>query len=168
MSKAFVREDDVTEDLLPLPAYPVVPPGTPNYLTTEGARRLQEELTQLQEKRSTLSTPASDSEKRRLVQGIDHRLRHLQASLRTAEIVAGPTASTDVVQFGAKVTVRDTRGVEASYRIVGVDETDFERGEVSWLSPIARALMNRRTGDTVRFKAPRGWEDLQIIRLSYQ
>jgi transcription elongation factor GreB len=167
MSKAFVREDDVIDDLAPLPLYPVVPPGAKNYLTASGAQRLREELARIQHERSTLSAEKKDAENRPRLQGIEHRIRHLQQSLRTAEVVLPVAEDLETVRFGAMVTVRDDRAVETRYRIVGVDEADLDRGEVSWLSPIARALTNRRSGETVRFKAPRGPEELRIVKVSY-
>jgi transcription elongation factor GreB len=73
-----------------------------------------------------------------------------------------------VIRFGATVVVREESGGESTYRIVGVDETDFDRGWVSWLSPIAKALMNARLGERVRFKFPSGEEELEIIDISYE
>jgi transcription elongation factor GreB len=78
-----------------------------------------------------------------------------------------PGAS-DTVRFGATVTVRENGGVETSYRIVGVDETDLDRNWVSWLTPIARALMNAHVGDRVTFKAPRGAKELEIVAIDYE
>jgi len=78
-----------------------------------------------------------------------------------------PPAERDRVQFGATVTVRERNGEELSYRIVGVDETDIDRGWVSWLSPIAKALFNARLGERVRFKLPSGEEELEIVGVAY-
>jgi transcription elongation factor GreB len=73
-----------------------------------------------------------------------------------------------VVRFGACVTVRESDGGEASYRIVGVDESDADKNWVSWMSPIAKALLNRKRGEQVRFKFPSGEETLEIIEISYE
>jgi transcription elongation factor GreB len=73
-----------------------------------------------------------------------------------------------VVRFGATVLVRRSDGEEDNYRIVGVDEIDLDRGWVSWLSPIAKALMNARVGEQVRFKFPSGEEQLEIVRVEYE
>ena len=70
--------------------------------------------------------------------------------------------------FGATVTVRENNGTESVYRIVGVDEADFDRGWISWLSPIARALVNAKVGQRVSFKTPRGFSDLEIVKVSYE
>ena len=165
MSRAFLREDDLQEDSPPLPAYPVVPHGQKNFLTAVGAARLQSELATLTDKRASLSARARDPDIRWEVQALDHRIRHLQQSLRTAEVISPELETTDTVRFGATVTVRDGAGVEARYRIVGVDETDLDRGDVSWLSPLARALLNARTGQRVRVKTPRGEAELEIVSI---
>jgi len=72
------------------------------------------------------------------------------------------------VRFGATVTVTEGDGVETRYRIVGVDETDLDRNWVSWLSPIARALLNGAVGDELLFKAPRGEKKLKVVRVEYE
>jgi transcription elongation factor GreB len=86
-------------------------------------------------------------------------------SLATAEVIAPSGPGPEQVHFGSTVTVRDGRGVESVYRIVGVDEADFERNEVSWLSPIARALMNAKVGQKVPFKFPSGATELEIVKI---
>jgi transcription elongation factor GreB len=170
MSRAFVRESDVPQlpDLPPLVS--PLPPGSRNYLTPGGAHRLQDELARLREvERPRLaSAPAEDIDAKRELQLLDQRIRYLQESLRTADIVTTPAGSTDVVRFGTTVTVREPNGTETRYRIVGVDETDLDRNWVSWLSPIARALMNAKPGERVQFKAPRGTQELEIIAVEYE
>jgi transcription elongation factor GreB len=169
MSRAFVRESDVPQ----LPELPPqtspLPPGARNYLTPGGAERLRSELERLlQTERPRLAAkPADDMDAKRELQVLDQRIRYLQQSLRTAEIVPPPSDGTDVVRFGATVTVHDGRE-ETRYRIVGVDETDLDRGWVSWLSPLARALLNARVGSRVDFKAPRGKQQLEIRRIEYE
>jgi transcription elongation factor GreB len=89
--------------------------------------------------------------------------------LRSAVVVPPPAPEQrDQVVFGATVTVREPDGSEARYRIVGVDETDIDRDWVSWLSPIARALLNRKPGERVRFKFPSGEKELEIVAISYE
>lgn len=170
MSRAFVRESDVS----PLPELPAqvspLPPGAKNYLTVGGAARLREELRRrLDVERPRLaSAPADDTDAKRELQTLDQRIRYLQESLRTAEITPPPADATDTVRFGATVRVRESDGTEATYRIVGVDEIDLERNGVSWLSPLARALLNARRGQRVSFKAPRGQRELQIVDVTYE
>jgi transcription elongation factor GreB len=170
MSRAFVRESDFESmpDLPPLVS--PLPPGAKNFLTATGAQRLQVELKDLAEiKRPRLAACApEDIDAKRELQMLDQRIRYLQHSLRTAEIVQPGDGSGDTVCFGATVTVREKNGTETRYRIVGVDEANPERGDVSWLSPIARALMNARRGDRITFKAPRGAKELEIAAISYE
>ena len=109
---------------------------------------------------------AADREAKRELAQLDQRILQLQASLAQAEIVPPPQAGATTVQFGSTVTVRDSRGEESVYRIVGVDEADFARNEVSWLSPIAKALLNAKLGQRVPFKFPKGATELEIIRIS--
>ncbi len=172
MSRAFVRESDVPQLPELPPQLSPLPPGAKNYLTPGGAQRLQTELQQLlTEKRPPLAAaPADDIDAKRELQVLDQRIRYLQESLRTAEIATPPSGAEDtgVVRFGATVTVRENDGSETQYRIVGVDETDLDRNWVSWLSPIARALMNARLGQRVQFRAPRGVKELEIVAIAYE
>ncbi len=92
----------------------------------------------------------------------------MRESLRTAEISGPPLPPHDTVRFGASVIVRETTGEETRYRIVGVDETNLDRNEVSWLSPLGRALLNARLGERVIFRAPRGAQELEIIGIAYE
>lgn len=170
MSRAFVRESDVPQlpELPPLVS--PLPPGAKNYLTPGGAQRLRDEIARLTDTRrpALAAAPRDDFDAKRELQVIDQRLRYLQESLRTAEVVAPPTGPADVVHFGATVTVRENDGLEARYRIVGVDETDLDRNWLSWLSPVARALMNARRGQRVTFKAPRGPKEMEIVGIEYE
>ncbi len=170
MSRAFVRESDVPQVLdLPAQVSPL-PPGAKNYLTPGGAARLQHELARrLEQERPRLATAAPDDhDAKRELQVLDQRIRYLRESLRTAEISVPPPLPHDIVRFGASVTVRDTKGEETRYRIVGVDETNLERNEVSWLSPLGRALLNVRLGERVVFRAPRGAQELEITGIAYE
>ena len=139
-------------------------------MTPSGARRLREELAQLvQEERPRLAASADGDAAQRLA-AADQRIYELEGILQSAEVVPLPAeAERDRVAFGATVTVRETgSGNEEHYRIVGVDEADFDRGEVSWLSPIARALINARLGERVRFRFPSGEEELEIVKVAYE
>lgn len=169
MSRAFVRESDFPHlPELPPQASPL-PPGAKNYLTPGGAARLRAELQhRLEAERPRLAAaPRDDLDAKRELQTLDQRIRYLQQSLRAAEIVPPPDEPVDVVRFGATVTVRD-HDQETRYRIVGVDETDLDRNWVSWLSPIARALLNAKLADTVTFKAPSGMRRLEIAAIDYE
>ena len=170
MSKAFTRESDDLPDrraLSPLPS--LLPPGVKNYLTPDGARCLQAELRRLVEVERPKAAAAPDGrDAGQQLETLDQRIRHLQQCLHAAEIVPPPDPPWNQVRFGAVVTVRDGTGSESRYHLVGVGETDVEQDRVSWLSPIARALLNARLGQRVRFKFPSGEELLDIVNISYE
>jgi len=170
MSKAFTREeDDAPERSAPPRAAPLLPAGAKNYLTPDGARRLREELDRLVAgERPQAAASADPGEARRQLQILDQRIHHLERSLQTAVVVPPPAGSEDQVRFGATVTVRERGGEEARYRIVGIDEADLDRGWVSWLSPMARALLKARVGDRVRLQVPSGDEELEILGIAYE
>ncbi|MDB6029623.1 MAG: gramicidin synthase [Verrucomicrobiales bacterium] len=169
MSKAFTREDDtVEESILPRPVSPL-PPGVKNYMTPDGAKRLQEELKQLTDvERPRVAALVDPTGPRRELVALDQRIVYLGESLQTAVIVQPPTTPDEQVRFGATVTVRDKSGIESKYRLVGIDETDMDRNWISWRSPIARALLNTRVGQRVRFRLPTGEEQLEIVALMYE
>ncbi|MBI5774245.1 MAG: GreA/GreB family elongation factor [Verrucomicrobia bacterium] len=168
MSKAFTRESDDVPDQPVLPRLPSLPPGTKNYLTPDGARRLREELERLVQSARSESPASEDISARRPPSARELRILHLQQSLHTAEVVPPPAAPWEQVRFGATVTVRDRSDAESRYRLVGVDEVDFDRDWVSWLSPIAKALLNARLGQRVRFKSPAGEQELEITGIAYE
>lgn len=169
MSKAFTKEDDQdSTPVLPLPVS-LLPPGAKNYLTAEGADQLRAELRRrLEVERPPLAALSNDRDAKHELAVLDQRIQYLQASIRTAEIVDPPPPPHDVVRFGATVLVRDQQGEDQHYQIVGVYETDFERGRISWLSPLGRALLNSRSGELVRFKTPRGFTELTITGITYE
>lgn len=165
MSKAFLRESD-SDDLPELPRLAAtLPPGAKNFMTADGARRLREELDRLlaQDRPPLAARGADDGDARRERQVLDQRIRHLQTSLQSAEIIAPTAGPKDVVRFGDTVTVRDHDEVRASYHIVGVDETEFGEDAVSWQSPLARALLNARRGERVSFQVPAGLTTIEIV-----
>lgn len=170
MSKAFTRESDDAPEPPPRPrgASPL-PPDAKNYLTADGARRMQAKLDQLtQIERPRLAEALEAPDKRRRLQSLDQQIQHLHLTLGTAVVVTPPTPPWEQVRFGATVTVRRRSSEETRYRIVGLDETDVDRDWVSWLSPIARTLLNARLGERVRFKFPSGEEQLEIVCIEYE
>jgi transcription elongation factor GreB len=153
VSKAFTREDGAEEVFAP-PRAPL-PPGTQNYITKNGADRIHAELGELiQRKRNT----SNDSEQ----PALETRIQYLQ-SLIASFVVVEPAAS-DLVRFGAVVTLKRGSQTE-TYTIVGVDEIDLDNNQISWLSPLARALMSHRVGDRISFKSPAGQEQLEILAI---
>ena len=99
---------------------------------------------------------------------MEDRVDQIQETLRSATVVLAPPAPHDDVRFGATVTVRNRQGEETHYRIVGVDETDIARDWISWLSLIAKALLNARTGQKVTIKLPAGDDEVAIIAIRYE
>jgi transcription elongation factor GreB len=180
MSKAFVKETDDQTELLDEPA--ALPVGVKNYMTPAGYRRMQEELHDLLrvERPKVVETVAwaagngDRSENGDYIYGklrlreIDRRIRFLTKRLESAEVVdPAQQQRRDQVFFGATVTYADSRGQEATVTIVGIDEADFARGQVSWISPVARALLKAREGDVVELRAPAGVEPLEIVEIRY-
>ena len=167
MSKAFVREDDGIDEPVMRRPYSPVAAGEKNYVTPAGAHRLREALVELKRERVALTAAPVKPDMRGELQEIDQRLHYLEESLRTAEIVPAPEGPWDTVRFGATVDVRDSKGNEARYRIVGVDEADASRDCVSWRAPIARALLQAKLGQRVSFQFPKGKTELEIVAIKY-
>jgi transcription elongation factor GreB len=181
MSKAFVREgdDDGEDDEFELPD---VPAGTRNYITPAGHQRLKQELLQLidvdrPEVVRTVAWAASNGDRsengdyiygKKRLREIDRRIRFLTKRLDVAEVV-DPAArdATDQIYFGATVRYAGEDGRQNSITIVGIDEVDPARGRVSWISPIARALLKAREGDVVTLRTPAGTETLEVLEVRY-
>ena len=158
MSRAFVRESDDAREQLP-PPRALLPPGVTNYITPDGAKKMQAELARLMEQKRNCR---SDEEKKKL----EAQIRDLQGRVQTLVITPVPT-SLETISFGTTVKVRDSRGEETMYRIVGIEEVDLERDWISWRSPLARALLSHRVGDRVYFNAPAGTQELEVLEISY-
>ena len=151
VSKAFTRESDDADEPFAAPRAPL-PPGTQNYITPKGAAKIQAELNRLVEAKRN---QAAETQNR----GADARIQYLQ-NLIASFVVVEPSGS-EVVRFGSTVRILQNGGEEI-YRIVGVDEIDLDRNHISWLSPLARALMSKRVGEKIEFRAPAGLQQLQI------
>jgi transcription elongation factor GreB len=179
MSKAFVKEEG-DPDAGEAPEVSALPPGSKNYITPEGFARLKSELKSLVEVErpgvvKTVAWAASNGDRsangdytygKRRLREIDRRVRFLIKRLENAEVVQSSGRDTDQVFFGSTVRIR-SKGETREISIVGVDEVDAARGRVSWISPIARALLKAREGDTVTLRSPAGEEKLEIIEVSY-
>lgn len=166
MSKAFTREDDAADAPRPTPV-PLLPPGVKNLLTPAGRDRLQAELNRLREERPVLVDGSlTDSELRPALAQLDQRINLLGRILASAEVVPDPVPPHERVRFGSTVTVRDARGAEDRYRIVGADEADFGRGEISWQSPLAAAVLHARVGQKIAFRSPAGMAELEIVDIA--
>ncbi|HVR68677.1 MAG TPA: transcription elongation factor GreB [Verrucomicrobiae bacterium] len=169
-------DSDGEDELAPLPA------GSPNYMTPAGFRRLDEELRQLSRVErpkivEVVSWAAGNGDRsengdyiygKRRLREIDRRIRFLRKRLEASKVV-DPAQQTnrDKVFFGATVTYATAQGDELTVKIVGVDEADFEKGQISWVSPIARALMRAGVGDSVKVRTPAGPEAIEVVAIAY-
>lgn len=180
MSKAFVKETDDAEELPEAPGG--LPPGSKNYITPDGFRRLQEELNHLSRTErprvvETVAWAAGNGDRsengdyiygKQRLREIDRRMRFLAKRLENAEIVDPARQSRlDQVFFGATVTWANAKGDERTIKIVGIDEVDPGRGHVSWISPIAKALLRAYEGDLVKMRTPGGVEEIEIVKVAY-
>ena len=165
------------------PDEPAVPAGAKNYMTPYGFRRMQDELRQLTRVErpkvvEVVAWAAGNGDRsengdyiygKRRLREIDRRIRFLTKRLESAEIV-DPARQQHLEQvfFGATVIYADADGAERTITLVGVDEADMARDQVSWLAPIARALMKARAGDTVALRTPAGVQQLEVIEIRYE
>lgn len=187
MNKAFIKEaessdsldeDEAIDPLLPLPA------GSKNYITPGGHARLMDEFLWLMNKErpqvtATVSWAAGNGDRsengdyiygKKRLREIDRRIRFLTRRLDMAEIVdpAAPREDDERIFFGATVTFANQKGEEKTVSIVGVDEIDTTKGYISWISPMAHALIKAREGDVVTLHAPGGIEELEILEVKYR
>ena len=182
MNKAFVRESDGDDEEALSPSLKL-PPGSKNYITPAGHARLKEELEQLVKRErpnvvEIVAWAASNGDRsengdyiygKRRLREIDRRIRFLRKRLDIAEVVDPlRQGDNDQVFFGAQVTIADSGGEENTYTIVGVDEADVMRGRISWISPLARALIKSREGDSIRFQSPVGIREIDILAVVYK
>lgn len=181
MNKAFTREDSAADDEIELPLQ--LPTGVKNYITPGGHRKLKEEEDRLwkierPELVKTITWAASNGDRsengdyiygKKRLREIDRRVRFLRKRLELAEVVdPAQRGECDQVFFGATVTVCDDAGCESSYCIVGVDEADVARGHISWVSPLARALLKLRVGDVAMLNTPTGARELEVLKVIYR
>ena len=185
MNKAFVKESgdaDDDEDLQGADAPELGGAGARNYITPQGHARLKTELLHLldverPEVVRIVSWAASNGDRsengdylygKKRLREIDRRIRFLTRRLDRAEVVDPlQQAGNDQIFFGATVTYLQSDGVERTVRIVGIDEVDPLNGQISWISPVARALIKAREGDSVSLQTPVGKLELEILAVSY-
>ncbi len=169
-------DDDSEDDA------PELPPGVKNYITPQGFGRLQEELRHLARVErpkvvEVVSWAAGNGDRsengdyiygKKRLREIDRRIRFLTKRIEAAEVVDPARQSgRDQIFFGATVTYANGRGEENTVTIVGVDEANLERGRVSWISPIARALLKAHEGDVVTVRTPAGGEAIEVVAIRY-
>ncbi|MEJ0095970.1 MAG: transcription elongation factor GreB [Methylocella sp.] len=180
MSKAFTKETETEvefEDEIP-----ELPVGVKNYITPEGLQRLTDEFNQLHQIErpkivETVSWAAGNGDRsengdyiygKRRLREIDRRMRFLRKRMEIAEVVDPARQKTrDRIFFGAKVDYLTSQNEAKTLRIVGIDEARSELGEVSWISPIAKALLKAEEGDIVEVRTPKGVEWIEVVKIEY-
>ena len=186
MNKAFTKENDHDDDDEPDDGVSPLPAGSKNYITPDGHRRLKGEFEYLLKKdrpavTAAVSWAAKNGDRsenadyqygKKRLREIDRRLRFLTKRLDTAEVV-DPAMPRDEefaeqVFFGATVTYAKEDGGERTVTLVGVDEADLSQRKISWLSPVAQALMKARVGDAVPLRTPSGIEEIEIVAILYR
>ena len=181
MNKAFTREtssEDEDDECLA----PALPTGTKNYMTPQGYDRMRSELLQLIDDErpkvvEIVHWAASNGDRsengdyiygKKRLREIDRRIRFLTKRLELAS-VSDPSIhhGNEQIFFGATVTYADLQGQATTVTILGIDEADSLKGQVSWVSPIARALLKSRVGDVVKLQTPKGVQDIEVVQVSY-
>lgn len=180
MNKAFTRESDGEDD--EIEPTQKLPSGVKNYITPQGQRRLQDELDALWKVErpvlvKTITWAAANGDRsengdyiygKKRLREIDRRIRFLRRRLDMSEVVdPAQRKQCDQIFFGATVTVCDETGVEYTYSIVGVDEAEVARGRISWVSPLAMALLKLREGDVANLRTPVGMTELEVLHIIY-
>src|SRR5690554_320139 len=181
MSKAFTKEQDGDEEDENLPVAVRPPPGSKNYVTRRGYDALRAELEELVKRErprlvETVAWAAGNGDRsengdyiygKKRLREIDRRIRFLIKRIENAEVVDPEVhAGNDQIFFGATVTIDDGES-EQTWQIVGVDEADASQGRISWISPLARALLKAREGDVVRFMSPAGPREIEVVEVRY-
>jgi len=181
MNKAFTRETS-SEDEDDESLAPALPTGTKNYMTPQGYDRMRSELLQLIDDErpkvvEIVHWAASNGDRsengdyiygKKRLREIDRRIRFLTKRLELAS-VSDPSIhhGNEQIFFGATVTYADLQGQATTVTILGIDEADSLKGQVSWVSPIARALLKSRVGDVVKLQTPKGVQDIEVVQVSY-
>ncbi|CAN7614617.1 transcription elongation factor GreB [Acidovorax sp. LjRoot118] len=183
MSKAFTKESDTQADDDEGPALPPIPAGSRNYMTPAGYARLRGELLDLIDNErpkivEVVHWAASNGDRsengdylygKKRLREIDRRIRFLTKRLEVAEVVDPLVhAGSDQVFFGATVTYVDEEDATSTITIMGIDEADSGQGQVSWVSPVARALLKSRVGDEVPLPTPGGVRSLEVLEVRYE
>ncbi len=181
MSKAFTKEDvdleDDDDDIAPAQVF-----QGKNYITPVGYKALQDEYKELKFKERpevcrVVQWAAENGDRsenadyqygKKRLREIDRRLRFLLKRIQSAEVIDPAVITADSVMFGATVTILTEEGIEKTYSIVGVDEVDIDNGKISWVSPIASALMKAKEGDVIQFRSPKGLQEIEVVTVTYK
>jgi transcription elongation factor GreB len=183
MSKAFTKESDQEEELdAPADAELLALPQKKNYMTPKGFAKLKAELHELLNKTrpdivQVVSWAAGNGDRsengdylygKKRLREIDRRIRFLSKRLEIAEVIDPTQVKAEKIQFGATVIYQNEDEIKKTISIVGIDESVPGEGKVSWISPLAKVLLNQQVGDVVTFISPKCEEDLEILNVSYR
>ena len=164
MSRGFVKEDDLEHAGTDVPERQLSQHA--NYVTVNGYAQLEKLATELEQQRLSLSATKDEQQAQQKLAVINRDLRYVAARLENA-LVTRPDLNADQVLFGATVTVEDEDGASHTYEIVGEDEADIKANKVSWVSPLAKALIGHKVGESVVWTRPAGNAMLEIIAVNY-
>mgnify|MGYP004703006261 FL=1 len=182
MSKAFTKETDADDGADDTPGAAALPAGGKNYITPAGHQRLRTELLHLLDVErprvvEVVHWAASNGDRsengdylygKKRLREIDRRIRFLTRRLDIAVVVdPAQQHGSEQVFFGARVRYARADGSEATVQILGIDEAEPSLGQISWVAPVAQALLKARVGDEVRVHTPAGWELLEVLEVSY-
>ena len=168
MSRGFVKEDDLEHAGTDVPERSVS--VQPNYVTVNGYAQLQSKAIQLEQLRASLQANKDEPSAQQQLAVINRDLRYFLARLESAQVIkplTKPDVASNQVLFGAKVTVEDDEGELHQFIVVGEDEADIKANKVSWTSPLAKALISHKVGDSVMWNRPAGNTSLEIITIQY-
>ncbi|GAB3815533.1 GreA/GreB family elongation factor [Pontibacter rugosus] len=170
MSRAFVKEDDSGDPPI-IPPRAALPPGATNYVTPLGLEQLREEFSDLEAERAAVEANHEDEANRtRQLTILNGRLSALSSRLASARVIDLKSQPVNEVRFGATVMLHTLGGSKKTVRkfqIVGVDEASIESGKISYMAPIAHAVIGAKTGEIVKLKMGRIEEDVEVVSITY-
>ncbi|MBC7756139.1 MAG: GreA/GreB family elongation factor [Bdellovibrio sp.] len=165
MSRGFVKEDDLEHAGTDVPERSIS--THPNYVTVNGYALLEKQANELELQRKALSANKEDQQAQQQLAIVNRDLRYVAARLENS-LITRPDRASKQVLFGAKVTVEDEEGDSHTYEIVGEDEADIKACKVSWTSPLSKALIGQKLGESVVWARPAGNTVLEITALKYE
>jgi transcription elongation factor GreB len=165
MSRAFVKEDDAgtPEEKVDLPVS-----EHPNFVTPAGLQMLKDKVAEYEAERAKLKEHGEELAAQSHLPRVEQEVRYWEERLRTAILVDPAKQPRDKVAFGARVTVADEDGKKHDYQIVGEDEAEPQKGKVSYVSPLARALDGAEVGEAIIWKRPAGDQELEVMAIKYE
>jgi transcription elongation factor GreB len=166
MSRGFVKEDDLEHAGTDVPERQIS--AHPNYVTTNGYVQLQQKAQALEKEIKLLSAKKDDSDTQQKLAVLNRDLRYIAARMESAQVVATQSDMiSEQVLFGSMVTVEDENGDSHTYEIVGEDEADIKTNKIGWTSPLAKALIGQKVGESVVWVRPAGNTILEIMNIKY-